>query len=106
MNPFFQCDFSPKLVNEDGACGRLHECTLRTELLTRDNKHTLTAQMGLFCNEKHERTFIQSLRGIGGWIGTILVGIIADNFGRKLCMMISLISLNISFLCTASLKQL
>lgn len=57
--------------------------------------------MHLYCDgRKEERTFIQSLRGIGGWVGTILVGIIADNFGRKICMIISLIALNVSFLST------
>lgn len=66
-----------------------------------ENQHTLTAQMGLYCDSrKHERTFIQSLRGMGGWIATISVGLVADSFGRKICMVISLISLNLSFLST------
>jgi hypothetical protein len=56
--------------------------------------------MHLYCGaNKLRRNLIQSFRGIGGWVGTFSVGIIADIFGRRVCMIISLSILNLSFTC-------
>ena len=56
--------------------------------------------MKLYCGgNKLRRNLIQSFRGIGGWVGTFTVGIVADIYGRKVCMIISLLALNLSFTC-------
>lgn len=81
----------------------VHHTYLEVDLS--ENQHTLTVKMGLYCDvRKHERTFIQSLRGIGGWAGALSVGFIADSYGRKICMLISLVSLNVSFICKNAKK--
>ena len=82
MTPTFTCGFDSK-VSENEACPKISECTI-------DYMHTLTSQLGLYCDQRFVRDSILSSEYIGSLVGLVLLSILADKIGRKIIIVITI----------------
>ena len=84
MNPEFDCQGQADILEVD-ACSQLELCDI-------SNTYTLTARLGLYCGAKaNDRNLIQSMTGLGGLVGVLLVSIVGSKLGKKVTSPISMV---------------
>lgn len=81
-NPTFICDGATAPLSEDDACPVMEFCRV-------DNPLSLTAELEVFCDgRKDDRNLLQSINGMGGIFGVLLINWLADRKGKRFCMIL------------------
>lgn len=93
MNPTFICQSTgDRILEEEEACPILDECRFV-------DPHTITVEVGLYCDKQFERDMIQAVMYIGSITGLIIMNLVSDRFGRKLAFLSSVALCLIGSIC-------